>query len=195
MTSSNSSSARFFVALLPPQPLQDAITALKQDVWRRFGSKAALKSPPHITIQPPFHWPMGQIDPLEQHLANFAQTQDSVPIRLEGFSAFAPRVLYIDVVKTDELMAIQPALIAHLEVTCGIRDRISKSRPFVPHVTVGFRDLTVTAFHHAWAEFKDRSFTAVFVTPTLTLLRHDGQNWQISAQFPLHPQTQHEEIK
>lgn len=187
MTPDSSGSARFFVALLPPQALQDEITAIKHDIWQRFGSEAALKSPPHITLQPPFQWPIGQIDELDQHLANFAQTQSTVPIQLEGFSAFAPRVLYIDVVKTDELMAIQPDLMAHLEATCGIVDRVAKGRPFAPHVTVGFRDLAPAAFHQAWAEFCDRPFAADFVAQALTLLRHDGQTWQISSQFPLQP--------
>ena len=187
MNSDSSGSARLFVALLPPQALQDEITAIKHDIWQRFGSKAALKSPPHITLQPPFQWPIGQIDELDRHLATFAQSQAHVPVGLEGFSAFAPRVLYIDVVKTDELMAIQPDLMAHLEATCGIVDRVAKGRPFAPHVTVGFRDLEPAAFHQAWAEFCDRPFAADFVAQTLTLLRHDGQTWQISSQLPLQP--------
>ncbi|MBE9137835.1 2'-5' RNA ligase family protein [Nodosilinea sp. LEGE 07088] len=189
MTLGDSTSAAFFVALLPPQLLQDEITLIKQDIGRRFGSKAALKSPPHITIQSPFQWPIEWVDELEHHLANFAQAQSTVPIRLAGFSAFAPRVLYINVVKTDELMAIQPALLANLEATCGLCDRVAKSRPFIPHVTVGFRDLSTAAFHRAWAEFKDRPFAADFVVQSLTLLRHNDQNWQISAHFPLRTRT------
>ncbi len=188
MTPGSPGSARFFVALLPPQALQDEITAIKHDIWHRFGSKAALQSPPHITLQSPFQWPLGQIDALEQHLANFAQTQRAVHIRLEGFSAFAPRVLYIDVAKTDELMAIQPTLMENLEASGGICDSMAQSRPFVPHVTVGFRDLTPAAFHQAWTEFKDRPFAADFVAQSLTLLCHDGEIWQISTQFSLGPQ-------
>lgn len=57
--------------------------------------------------------------------------------------------------------------------------------PFTPHVTVGFRDLTPAAFHQAWAEFEHRSFSADFEVPTLTLLRHDGQKWQIFSELPL----------
>ncbi|MGB3135276.1 MAG: 2'-5' RNA ligase family protein [Nodosilinea sp.] len=178
-------SARFFVALLPPQAVQDKITTIKQDIWQRFNSKAALESPPHITLQPPFQWPLGQVDELAQQLATFAQTQGHVPIGLEGFNVFAPRVLYIDVAKTSQLMSIQPALLTSLETGCGVVDRVAQSRSFVPHVTVGFRDLLPAAFQEAWGDYRDRSFAADFVVQNLTLLCHDGQVWQVFSEFPL----------
>jgi 2'-5' RNA ligase len=177
--------ARFFVALLLPQAVQAEITAIKQDIWQRFGSKAALRSPPHVTLQPPFQWPTDWVGDLEHHLTTFAQLQPTVPIILQNFNAFAPRVIYVDVVQTPGLMAIQPALMAHLEVTCGLVDMVSKNRPFRPHVTVGFRDLAPAAFRQAWAEFKVLPFAAEFVVPTLTLLRHNGQRWQIFGDFSL----------
>ncbi|WP_035985197.1 2'-5' RNA ligase family protein [Leptolyngbya sp. KIOST-1] len=180
---------RFFVALLPPQPLQAEITTIKQEIWQRFGSQAALRSPPHITLQPPFLWPQGDVTRLEQHLNAFAQTQFAIPVQLRGYSAFVPRVVYIDVVQTPELMAVQPAIAAHLEATCGIVDRVGKTRPFTPHLTVGFRDLSPAAFRQAWAEFESRPFEAEFLTQTLTLLRHDGRVWEIFSGFPLQPST------
>ncbi|MBE9156207.1 2'-5' RNA ligase family protein [Nodosilinea sp. LEGE 06152] len=176
---------RFFVALLPPQPLQDEITAIKQEIWQRFDSKAALKSPPHITLQPPFLWPLPEAPRLEDHLKAFAQTQPAVPIQLRGYSAFAPRVIYIDVAQTAQLMAMQPAIAAHLAESCGLVDRVGKARPFTPHLTVGFRDLSPAAFRQAWAEFEQRPFTADFVAQALALLHHDGKVWQVFAELPL----------
>ena len=177
--------ARFFVALLPPPDLQHEITAIKQDIGQRFGSKAALKAPPHITLQPPFQWSEARMGELDQALADFAQRRSPMPIQLKNFSAFAPRVIYIDVVQTTELMATQPVLMAHLKERCGIFDRLSQTRPFKPHLTVGFRDLKPAAFRLAWAEFEHRPFAAAWVVQTLTLLRHDGQQWQCLADFPL----------
>ncbi|MBD2113519.1 MULTISPECIES: 2'-5' RNA ligase family protein [Cyanophyceae] len=192
MASPSPKSARFFVALLPPQPVQDAVTAIKQEIEQRFSSRAALKSPPHITLQPPFNWSLERLDELQHHLHRFAHQQQPIPIVLEGFSAFPPRVIYIDVHQTAALMAVQPALIAHLETHCGLREGYRTGSdhrlapwPFTPHVTVGFRDLAPAAFHQAWAEFEHRPFSAEFEVPTLTLLRHDGQVWQIFSELPL----------
>jgi 2'-5' RNA ligase len=209
--------SRFFVALLPPQPLQDEMTTIKQDIWQRFSSRAAFNAPPHITLQPPFQWPLEKVSDLEQSLADFARRHPQIPIELNGYSAFAPRVIYIDVVQTPELMAIQTALMAHLETHCGISDAIAKTRAFTPHITVGFRDLTPEAFHQAWAEFKHRPFVAEFIASKLTLLHYQepqgepmgerpsachrgqkngpkngpgrGQKWQISSEFLLNAPT------
>lgn len=187
-------STRFFVALLPPVAVQDEITAIKQEIWRRFGSRGALNSPPHITLQPPFHWPAGRVGELEQVLTDFARGRSPVPVQLKNFSAFAPRVIYVDVVQSEALMALQPELMAYLEATCGIVDAVAKRRPqFIPHATVGFRDLTREAFQTAWAEFKDRPFAAEFMVPQITLLHHDdhsgkqlgGQKWQVFSEFLL----------
>jgi 2'-5' RNA ligase len=192
MASPAPQSARFFVALLPPQSVQEAITAIKQEIERRFGSRAALRSPPHITLQPPFTWSPDRLDELQHHLHGFARLQRPITVVLEGFSAFPPRVIYVNVHQTAAVMAIQPALVTHLETHCGLREGYREPTsnrrapwPFTPHVTVGFRDLTPAAFHQAWAEFEHRPFSADFEVPTLTLLRHDGQVWQIFSELPL----------
>ncbi len=177
--------ARFFVALLPPQNLQAQITAIKQDIWQQFHSKAALNSPPHITLQPPFTWPLDRLQTLEQPLAALAQQHSPVPIQLSGYGAFPPRVIYINVLRQGPLMTLQPAVMDHLETHCAIVDAVAKRRPFAPHITVGFRDLKPAAFRQAWEALKDQPFSAQFITPSLTLLRHDGHKWQIFSEFPL----------
>lgn len=174
--------SRFFVALLPPAEVQAEATSIKEYFRDRYQSQGALRSPPHVTLQPPFEWG-AETQPLLQALAGFAQTQPPVPMTLAGFSAFPPRVIFINVVKTPELMVLQPALRDYLETTLNIVDR-SRNRPFAPHLTVAFRDLKPGAFRQAWPEFEQRPFTAQFVVPALTLLRHDGQRWQIDQSFP-----------
>jgi 2'-5' RNA ligase len=172
--------------------VQDAITAIKQEIEQRFGSRAALRSPPHITLQPPFVWHLDRLDELQCHLHRFARQQRPIPVVLEGFSAFPPRVIYVDVRQTAAVMAVQPALIAYLETHCGLREGYrepgSNRRapwPFTPHVTVGFRDLSPEVFYQAWEEFEHRPFSADFEVSTLTLLRHDGQKWQVFSELPL----------
>lgn len=174
---------RFFIALLPPPEVQAEATAIKQYFCDRYQSKGALRSPPHVTLQPPFEWG-ADIQPLNQALGEFAQRQEPVPMTLSGFSAFPPRVIFIDVVKSPALMALQPALRDHLEQTLAIADARSRDRPFAPHLTVAFRDLKPGAFRQAWPEFQQRPFAAQFTVPELTLLRHDGQRWQIDQNFP-----------
>ncbi|MBD2449384.1 2'-5' RNA ligase family protein [Nostoc sp. FACHB-152] len=174
---------RFFVALLPPQDIQDYANQIKQYFADNYASRHAQKSPPHITLQPPFEWANDQVSRLEASLREFASQQKSLQVTLSGFSAFAPRVIYIDVVRSQELLQLQAALMAHMETDLGIVDEVGKKRPFAPHMTVAFRDLTKQNFKAAWPEFENRELHFEFAADKLTLLIHDGKRWNIKSEF------------
>lgn len=174
----------YFIALLPPWELQQAVTEIEQYFAENYGSCAALKSPPHVTLQPPFEFSPERVSLLKACLSDFATGYPPVPISLSGFSAFPPRVIYINVVQTPELMAVQAGLAAYLEAKLGLVDRHA-SRPFTPHMTVAFRDLKPEAFKTAWQQFQTRSFDAKFTVNHLTLLHHTDRHWKIETEFPL----------
>lgn len=179
----NQETSLFFIALLPPPDIQEYVTQIKQHFAERYGSRAALKSPPHITLQPPFEWAANNISTLEEYLGTFASGKQSVPVTLEGFSAFPPRVIYVDVLKSDQLLALQADLMPQME-KLGIVDKVSKTRPYAPHITVAFRDLTKQNFRVAWNEFQSRQLHFEFTATQLTLLLHDGSRWNVRAEFP-----------
>lgn len=176
-------SNRFFIALLPPPDIQDYANSIKQHFSDRYNSRAALKSPPHITLQPPFERLASQVPDLKQCLSTFAHNQEVVPVTLSGFAAFPPRVIYINVLKTQELLTLQLNLMAHIETVLGIVDPASKSRPFSPHLTVAFRDLTRQNFKAAWLEFQHQQLQFEFTADRLTLLLHDGRRWTVYDEF------------
>jgi 2'-5' RNA ligase len=173
-----------FIAFLPPQAIQEYATEVKQDFATRFGSCHALKSPPHITLQPPFKLIPEKTSTLERSLTKFARSQPPIPITLEGFSAFPPRVIYIHVDQTEPLLHIHENLLNHLGATFG--EVIAKeSHPFTPHMTVAFRDLTQENFDRAWQDYQVRSLHFEFTVEQLTLLEHTGQKWVIQREFQL----------
>jgi 2'-5' RNA ligase len=176
----------FFIALLPPQEIQDRVTEIKEYFAKHYHSRHALKSPPHVTLQPPFKWPPEKLDVLQECLREFAcePHRSSIPITLSGFGAFGPRVIYINVLKTPELLVVQKDLMARLEDNLGIVDPVSKKRPFAPHTTVAFKDLSKENFRKGWEEFKGRSLHFEFTAPQLTLLMHNGGRWEINSEFP-----------
>ncbi|WP_445632858.1 2'-5' RNA ligase family protein [Nostoc sp. DSM 114161] len=175
--------SRFFIALLPPQEIQDYANQIRQYFADNFASRGAQNSPPHITLQPPFEWADTNVLLLETSLREFASEQKSIPITLSGFAAFPPRVIYIDVVRSQELLTLQVDLMAYVESKLGIVDKVSKTRPFAPHMTVAFRDLTKQNFKAAWPEFEKRQLHFEFSPNKLTLLLHDGKRWNIKSEF------------
>lgn len=117
-------------------------------------------------------------------MKTFALSQNSIPITLNGYAAFIPRVIYIDVVRSPELLALHRNLLSYLETHLEITDKVGKTRPFVPHMTVAFKDLTRQNFKAAWAEFEKRQLHFEFTASVLTLLAHDGRRWNIKSEFP-----------
>ncbi|MDJ0844860.1 2'-5' RNA ligase family protein [Crocosphaera sp.] len=174
---------RFFIALLPPQNVQKEATKIKKYFKEVYNSKAALKSPPHITLQPPFEWDMETLPKLIQELNHFSASQQPFSMTLNGFAAFKPRVIYINVLKTAELLSIQKSLMSHLESSLNIVHQVSKNRTFSPHLTVGFRDLTKRNFYQAWSEFENKEIYHEFIINKLTLLIHNGKNWEIHSEY------------
>jgi 2'-5' RNA ligase len=179
--------SRYFIALLPPQEIQEQITAIKQYFAENYGSSGALKSPPHITLQPPFKWVTAEISHVEESLEKFVISHQPIPITLSGFAAFPPRVIYANPLKTPGLLEIEKDLSEYLETNLGIVDPVAKGRSFTPHLTVAFRDLTKENFKAAWSEFKTRSLNFEFTSYQLTLLIHDSERWNISREFPFSP--------
>lgn len=177
----------YFIALLPPQEIQDYANGVKQYFAERYNSRHAQKSPPHITLQAPFEWDKESVTVLEECLRNFAHQRPSIPISLSGFAAFPPRVIYINVVKTPELLALQADLMNCMMRELGIVDPMAKQRPFCPHMTVAFKDLTKPNFKAAWPEFERKSVQFDFSANDLTLLVHDDGRWHVSAEFPFLP--------
>lgn len=173
-----------FVALVPPENIQNQVTGIKEHFAQNYNSSHALKSVPHITLQPPFKWPTTDLTLLQDSLENFAQNCSTFSITLSGFAAFVPRVIYINVVKTPELLKIQQDLIGFTETTLGIVHPPSKIRPFSPHVTVAFRDLTKQNFRAAWVEFREKTLDLEFRASQLTLLIHNGKRWDLCNEFP-----------
>ena len=171
-------SQRFFIALVPPPEIQASVNRVKQYFAQTYGASKAFNSPPHITLQPPFEWPsnrdMGELD---RGLRDFAMGKGVVAIALRNFGAFPPKVIYIDVIQHPSLMTLKKDLSALMKNRYGCVD--PRYPDFCPHMTVAFRDLTQAAFHQAWPEFEQKLLTLDFTAQTLTLLRHDAQQWQI----------------
>lgn len=144
-----------------------------------YQSRKAMNAPPHITLQAPFEWPRfsmanASIEEFIQALSEWATQHPSLPIQLSGFGAFAPRVLYIKVQLTPELLDLHSHLHTYCSQAWSIQDCRFPSRSFVPHITVAFRDLGREQFQAAWPIFKERQFDHSFMATAITLLKHTG---------------------
>lgn len=175
----------YFIALIPPEPLKEQIQDIKLEVKDKFNSSHSLNAPPHITLISPFRMEEEQEDQLDSLLEVFAQGFQPFNVQLKNFSTFPPRVVFIDVVKSPELVELQKKL-----------EEIARSKPemfaynyqereYHPHVTLAFKDLSKSNFYKAWDTFKDRDFEENFVSDHVYLLKHNGERWEVIRSFTL----------
>jgi 2'-5' RNA ligase len=166
----------YFVALLPPKDIRQEVTAFKQEAAERFGSSYALKSPPHITLVPPFRYPADEEPTLHAALTEAASRVQPFSVQLRSFARFDQRVIFVDVLSDETLDFCQRVT---AEVFHQRADITPEVRSFHPHMTVAFRDLTRPVFPAAWAHFSALTYEREFTAGALTLLRHSGQRWEV----------------
>jgi len=108
-------------------------------------------------------------------------------LTLQNFKSFPPRVIYIDVLPNPQLTELQQALRKEVKKDLKLFNANYKDRPFVPHVTVAFRDLRKSAYYSAWETFGSKEFHYQFLATELSLLKHDGKVWRVMNRFPFGP--------
>lgn len=168
----------YFIALIPPSPLKDEIQELKLEVKEKFNSSHSLNAPPHITLLSPFRLEGENEDKLDSLLDVFAQAIEPFEVRFNNFSTFPPRVVFIDVEKTSKLMEVQKKLEELARSNSELFNYNYDDRPYHPHLTLAFKDLTKSNFHRAWKDFQDRTFDASFTAQGLYLLKHNREHWE-----------------
>jgi 2'-5' RNA ligase len=166
----------YFIALLPNKLIQDEVTAFKEEARTKFGSGHALKSPPHITLIPPFRTDRTDFVALHE----FADNQSPFDVQLERFDRFGSRVIFVHVTTNQALVSCQKRLASFCSDLFSIP---IETRPFHPHMTVAFKDLSRSVFPEAWSYFSAQSYHRTFSAAALTLLRHTGQRWEIAEEF------------
>lgn len=175
----------YFIALVPPQPIFDRAWEIKEYFAEKYDSRAALKSPPHITLHMPFRTKEKKEGRLVDELQAMLGEVRGFQIDLDGFDAFAPRVIYIDVEKTERLTELYRKVRSKMQKLLHQDNADWKNRGFTPHLTVAFRDLKRRHFEEDWEEFRERHFTASWHVQEVCLLKHGGKQWEPYKKFNL----------
>ena len=143
----------YFIALIPPIPFFEEAQALKEYFRDQYQSKASLNSPPHITLHMPFQWKEAKEEKLVKPLSEFSSGKKPFALSFNGFSCFAPRVIYIDIKPCKSLTVLQQELHRFCKIELNLFNAQYRDLPFHPHLTLAFRDLKKDQFPNAWQEF------------------------------------------
>lgn len=172
----------YFIAILPPEEIQREVTAFKNYIADTWGPRHALRSPPHITLQPPFAWPDRRLLELQTCLRDFARRQPRFYVQLKNFGAFPPRVVFVQPVPGPELNGLFQRLVRCLETELDFTDARNQ-RPYHPHLTIAHRDVEEQDFPAIWAHFKGLAYERVFAVQGIGLLKLMGGEWAVIARY------------
>jgi 2'-5' RNA ligase len=173
----------YFIALVPPEPIRSEVLAIKQTFATQYQSKAALRSPAHITLQMPFKMNDLKVHSLKLFLQTFSSTCEPFFLEIQDFSCFVPKVIFLDVKPSSSIVDLQKKLSRELQVNFQLFHSTHKNNGFTPHMTVAFRDLKPARFREAWEVYQKVKKHYAFEVDRLSLLKHNGRIWEIDQEF------------
>ena len=150
------------------------------------GCEAALRSPAHITLIPPFWMDPALEEKIIEAITDFSETAQPIEIWLQDFANFKPRVIYVDVPVNAGLTSLKNNLSAFLAANKDFPLQ-EDGHPFTPHITIATRDLYKKAFYTAWEHFKSMQYQCEWKAEGISLLRHNKKNWDVisTSQFKI----------
>jgi len=172
----------YFIALLPPYDKLKSIQNIKEYVASTYHCKHALKSPPHITIVPPFQYPIekekflyNKIEELNKHLS-----KTIINIHIDGYAIFLPKVIFINVLMSPELVKLYNQVNDFVKTELKIYKDLPP-RPFHPHITIAFKDIKKTLVQDILKDLQEKfPIQDSFSVNKITLLKHNGKYWEIA---------------
>lgn len=164
---------------MPAETIRSEITRYKELFRDKYNANHALKSPPHITLIPPFRCAAAREQSVIHALDEFSQSVIPFPVILENFNAFIPRVIYVDVKTNTDLEDLFRRLNDFTTEHRNLFGGMKKDGRFSPHVTLAFRDLKKEDFRKAWEEFRHKKIKFDFRADGITLFKHNGKYWEI----------------
>jgi 2'-5' RNA ligase len=169
---------RYFIAIIPPIELKNTIEEMKNEIAIKYNSKAALRSPAHITLHMPFDLDKKKEERFLDKIQRWEISSQAFPIVLKNFSCFRPRVIFVDVVQDSFLNLLQGEVVEYMKLNFNIFNQSDDLRGFHPHVTIGFRDLHITKFEDAWKYYSKKTIEAEFMCNSFWILRWEINSWK-----------------
>jgi len=173
----------YYIAITPPEPIATEIKNFKLYAGEHFGSYHALRSPAHVTLVPPFHWAVAEIEAIKEALTSFAALQHSFSVAYQNFNCFEPRVVFVDIAPSETLTLLKNNLDEYLKLSLDFTIK-SKHKTFNPHTTIAYRYSEESQFKAAWAYFSSQIYKAPFEINEIVLFKHQKEiGWEIDGRF------------
>lgn len=125
-----------YIAIIPSDPPAIALHSLKKVLSEKTGLKRTLKSPPHITLVPPFFCEEAQLPTLVNETFRICSHTEAMHIETAGYDFFSNRVLFAKPAENEQLTHLHLLLRDALAALLPKR----KERPYNAHLSLLLND-------------------------------------------------------
>ena len=173
------------IAIVPPDPMFSFVRMQQHFIAETWGCRQSLRSPPHITLVPPFSLSPAFTELLINTLIETGANNYSFKLASSGFDAFPPRVVFVKPNLPKELMTLYSHLkdsIGPLIPGTGGNDQ---DRDFHPHITIAYRDIKPEQFRKIWNYYRNIKIKLSVDVDRFCLLENIQGQWFVNREFML----------
>lgn len=176
------SSALYYIALLPPEVVSQEILNLKLLVKDNFKAKRALRSTAHITLVPPFRATSGEIELITNSLRNTLKNYLPIPTVINGFKHFGIHTIFLEVAKN----VLIETLFREVFMLTNQVVKVPGYSQFTPHITIASRDLAPNMFTQAITYFSTIPYYRGTLSRQVAIFELISKKWVIRKSFMLY---------
>lgn len=167
----------YFVALIPQGDVKVQINNIKHQTGGRFGCRQALKSPPHITIIPPFRLQPELVEEMIGVVRNNFEPPANLSIDFSGLGAFETRTIYLDIVADSGINAYDLVAKKIVNQHPALFPNVRFHEVFHPHITIANRDIPPGDFKEMMEYLSKKVLPATCNHFSLEVLHLDRGRW------------------
>jgi len=169
--------ALYYIGAICPEDVNEKVSVYKQYMLDKYGSRAAQKSPAHLTIVPPFKAEEDMEKRLDDFVATYNFSLIPFEIQLKGFNHFTNSVLFVDALPNEALNSMEQEL--NTQFTAAFPSIIFRTKPmFHPHVTIATRDIPENRFEEIWDYFQQQEIEVAYLCKAVSLMKLIRGVWQ-----------------
>lgn len=169
--------------MIPDPATEQELHGFKLELFEKYQCKAALKSPAHITLIPPFPWANFQTERINQIFNNYVPSISPFSVTIDGFNTFGTQVFFAQPLYEEKLYQLQSSVRQYFEPI--LKDKIKDRFLFHPHITIANRDLKSTDLPEITKSFEIKKYRKTILLSEISLLYHNGTKWEIVSKVSL----------
>lgn len=166
----------YYLAILVPDPFASRIVQTQHELAKRFGYTKARRSPPHITLLPPFPFETALLPQLSEVISDLTVAFRPFSVLVQGTDSFPSHTVFLHILQNRSLRVLEHKLWRGLTQkfpSVAWKERVR----FHPHITLATGITEEEDFFAIKKIAAESGGHENFPVQQIVLLRWEGETW------------------